>query len=192
MIQLIIVDVDGVLTDGTVLVGEAGEPTKRFHVHDGVGLKLAMEAGKTVALMTSAGSEGLTRRAEQLGIERVYQFVPDKGRAYDALRDELGLHDDEICYIGDDLIDLAPMARAGLPVAVADAVDEVRAAARFVTTRPGGRGAVREVVERILKDEGVWDDAVARLTAPGETALTGSAPRKGVPRKAAPRRAARR
>ncbi|MBN1917420.1 MAG: HAD-IIIA family hydrolase [Verrucomicrobia bacterium] len=169
MIRLIIIDVDGVLTDGTVLVGEAGEPTKRFHVHDGLGLKLAMQAGKIVALMTSAGSEGLLRRAEQLGIERVYQYVPEKGRAYEELRDELGLRDEEICYIGDDLIDLAPMTRAGLPVAVANAVDEVKAVARFVTTRPGGQGAVREVVERILNEEGVWGGIVARL-AGGEAA----------------------
>jgi 3-deoxy-D-manno-octulosonate 8-phosphate phosphatase (KDO 8-P phosphatase) len=178
VIKLIIVDVDGVLTDGTFWVDNAGSSAKRFHVHDGVGLKLAMEAGKTVALMTSAGSEGLVRRAEQLGIERVYQYVPDKGRAYDELRDELGLRDEEICYIGDDLIDLAPMRRAGLAVAVADAVEEVKAAARFVTTRPGGRGAVREVVERLLKDEGVWEEAVARFTASGHAASRNAAPGK--------------
>ncbi len=168
MIKLIIVDVDGVLTDGTVLVADAGDYTKRFHVHDGLGLRLAMLAGKTVALMTSAGSEGLTRRAEQLGIERVYQYVPDKGAAYETLRDELGLCDDEICYIGDDLIDLPPMSRAGLAVAVADAVEEVRAAAAFVTRRAGGHGAVREAVEHILKNEGVWEKAVARLSAAKE------------------------
>jgi len=168
VIKLIIVDVDGVLTDGTVLVGDAGEYTKRFHVHDGLGLKLAMLVGKTVALMTSAGSEGLARRAEQLGIERVYQYVPDKGSAYDELRDELGLRDDEVCYIGDDLIDLPPMRRAGLPIAVANATEEVTAAAAFITTRPGGHGAVREAIEYILKAEGLWDKAIARMLAARE------------------------
>ena len=168
MIKLIIVDVDGVLTDGTLWVGSVGDSAKRFHVHDGLGLRLAMRAGKTVAIMTSAGSDGLTRRAEQLGIERVYQYVPDKGVAYEKLRDDLGLHDDEICFIGDDLIDLAPMRRVGLPVAVANAVEEVKAAAAWVTSRAGGHGAVREAVEHILKSEGVWEEAVARLTAPKE------------------------
>ena len=170
MIKLIIVDVDGVLTDGTLWVDNVGDSAKRFHVHDGLGLKLAMLVGKTVALMTSAGSEGLARRAEQLGIERVYQYVPDKGSAYDELRDELGLRDDEVCYIGDDLIDLPPMKRAGLPVAVANAVEEAKAVAAFVTARPGGHGAVREVVEHVLKAEELWDDAIARLMAAREAA----------------------
>ena len=170
VIQLIIVDVDGVLTDGTVVFTGTGESAKRFHVHDGLGLKLAMAAGKTVALMSSAGSAAVVRRAEQLGIERVYQNVPDKGAAYEAVRDELGLRDEAVCYIGDDLVDLPAMRRAGLPVAVANAAEEVKAAATFVTTRPGGRGAVREVVEHVLKSEGVWDDTVARFTASEEAA----------------------
>jgi 3-deoxy-D-manno-octulosonate 8-phosphate phosphatase (KDO 8-P phosphatase) len=170
VIQLIVVDVDGVLTDGTVLVGNSGEPTKRFHVHDGLGLKLAMLAGKTVALMTSAGSEGVLRRAEQLGIERVYQYVADKGAEYEKLRDELGLRDDQVCYIGDDVIDLPAMTRAGLPVAPADAVEEVRAVAALVTSRPGGRGAVREAVEHILKGEGLWAGALERLAQTREAA----------------------
>jgi 3-deoxy-D-manno-octulosonate 8-phosphate phosphatase (KDO 8-P phosphatase) len=168
VIKLIIVDVDGVLTDGTVVVGDAGENAKRFHVHDGLGLRLAMLAGKTVALMTSAGSEAVRRRAEQLGIERVYQHVPDKGAAYAQVRDELGLRDEEVCYIGDDLIDLPAMRRAGLAVAVADAAQEVKAAAALVTERPGGHGAAREAVEHILKREGLWTEAVARLTAAKE------------------------
>ncbi len=172
MIKLIIVDVDGVLTDGTLVVGDAGENAKRFHVHDGLGLRLAMLAGKTVALMTSAGSEAVRRRAEQLGIEHVYQYVPDKGAAYQNLRDELGLRDDEVCYIGDDLIDLPAMTRAGLAVAVADAAEEVKAAAGLVTGRPGGRGAVREAVEHILKNEGVWEDTIARITEAGKAATS--------------------
>jgi len=172
VIKLIIVDVDGVLTDGTLVVGDAGENAKRFHVHDGLGLRLAMLAGKTVALMTSAGSEAVRRRAEQLGIEHVYQYVPDKGAAYQNLRDELGLRDDEVCYIGDDLIDLPAMTRAGLAVAVADAAEEVKAAAGLVTGRPGGRGAVREAVEHILKNEGVWEDTIARITEAGKAATS--------------------
>jgi 3-deoxy-D-manno-octulosonate 8-phosphate phosphatase (KDO 8-P phosphatase) len=170
VIKLIIVDVDGVLTDGTVLVGAEGEPTKRFHVHDGLGLKLAMLAGKTVAIMTSAGSEGVLQRAEQLGIERVYQYVADKGAEYEKLRDELGLRDDEVCYMGDDVIDLPAMTRAGLPVAPADAVEEVRAVAALVTARPGGRGAVREAVEHILRGEGLWAGTVERFTQAREAA----------------------
>jgi len=167
VIELIIVDVDGVLTDGTLLVG-GDESIKRYHVHDGLGLKLAMLAGKTVAIMTAAGSEGVTRRAEQLGIEHVYQYVADKGAAYERLRETLGLRDDQICYVGDDLIDLPAMQRAGLPVAVANAVEEAKAAAAVVTQRHGGHGAVREIVEYILKSEGVWTDTVTRLNAPKE------------------------
>ena len=170
MIKLIIVDVDGVLTDGTLWVGSVGDSAKRFHVHDGLGLKLAMLAGKTVVLMTSAGSEGVLRRAEQLGIERVYQYVADKGAEYEKLRDELGVRDDEVCYIGDDIIDLPAMTRAGLPVAPADAVEEVKAIAALVTTRPGGRGAVREAVEHILKGEGLWTGAVERFAQAREAA----------------------
>jgi len=170
VIKLIIVDVDGVLTDGTVVVGETDEHAKRFHVHDGLGLRLAMLAGKTVAIMTSAGSDAITRRAEQLGVERVYQYVPDKGAAYDKLRDELGLADDEVCYIGDDLLDLPAMTRAGFPVAVGDAADEVKAVAALVTNRPGGHGAVREAVEHILKGESIWQEAIARLNAAKEAA----------------------
>ena len=168
MIKLIIVDVDGVLTDGTVVVGETDEHAKRFHVHDGLGLRLAMLAGKTVAIMTAAGSDAVARRAEQLGVTHVYQYVPDKGAALEKLRDELGLGPDEVCYIGDDLLDLPAMARAGLPVAVADAAEEVKAAAALVTKRPGGHGAVREAVEHILRGEGVWQDAIARLDATRE------------------------
>lgn len=170
MIKLIIVDIDGVLTDGTVVVGDTGENAKRFHVHDGLGLRLAMLAAKTVALMTSAGAEAVRRRAEQLGIEHVYQYVPDKGAAYERLRDELGLRDDEICYIGDDLIDLPAMTRAGLAVAVADAAEEVKAVAGLVTRHAGGRGAVREAVEHILKNEGVWEKTIARIAAAGKAA----------------------
>jgi 3-deoxy-D-manno-octulosonate 8-phosphate phosphatase (KDO 8-P phosphatase) len=165
VIKLIIVDVDGVLTDGTFWYDTQGDGVRRFHVHDGLGLKLAMLVGKTVAFMSSDGSEGLARRAEQLGVERVYQYVRDKGGAYEALRDELGLRDEEVCYIGDDLVDLPPMQRAGLPIAVANATEDVTAAAAFITTRPGGHGAVREAIEHILKAEGLWADAIARLMA---------------------------
>ena len=163
MIKLIIVDVDGVLTDGTVVIGETDAHAKRFHVHDGLGLRLAMLAGKTVAIMTAAGSDAVLRRAEQLGVTHVYQYVRDKGAALEKLRDELGLDADEVCYIGDDLLDLPALARAGLPVAVGDAAEEVKAAAALVTSRPGGHGAVREAVEHILRGEGLWEDAIARL-----------------------------
>lgn len=160
-IRLIILDVDGVLTDGGIYIGLEGEAMKRFDIKDGLGISLWHRAGGITAILTGRSSRIVENRAKELHISVVRQGCVDKGAAYEELKNELELTDDEIAYIGDDLIDLPVMKKAGLPVAVADAVPEVRNAARLVATHAGGRGAVRETVERILRAQGRFEAAAA-------------------------------
>jgi 3-deoxy-D-manno-octulosonate 8-phosphate phosphatase (KDO 8-P phosphatase) len=153
-VRALVLDVDGVLTDGRVHIGEQGEPFKAFHIHDGKGISMMRKAGHAVAIVTARRSGAVARRAEELGIIHVRQGVAEKGAELDALAAELGIPGEALAYVGDDLVDLAPMSRAGLAVAVADAHPRVRRAAHWVTERPGGRGAVREVCELILGARG--------------------------------------
>jgi 3-deoxy-D-manno-octulosonate 8-phosphate phosphatase (KDO 8-P phosphatase) len=148
-IRLLVLDVDGVLTDGTILLG-AGEELKHFHVRDGLGLKRLMSAGVEVAVISGRDSAAVTRRMAELGVRHVYQGIEDKLAVLERLRSTLGIDALEIAVVGDDLPDLAPMRAAGLAIAVADAHEEVRAAADWVTQTGGGRGAVREVADRLL------------------------------------------
>jgi len=137
-IQLLILDVDGVLTDGGIIRDDAGQQIKRFHVRDGAGIVLWRRLNKEVAIITGKESSVVTHRAEELGIEHVYQNVGNKLDVYDQLKDELGIADSQIAYIGDDLPDLPVMRRVAVPIAVADASEEVRAVAKYVTKYPGG------------------------------------------------------
>ncbi len=163
MIQLIIVDVDGVLTDGTLIVADSGEETKAFHVRDGVGITLALSAGMQVAFLSGRYSQAVASRAKDLRVEEVYQGVANKLAVYESLLKKYSLDDKEVCYIGDDLSDIPPLKRAGISYAVADAVEEVKKVARRVTKNPGGKGAVREVIDSLLKSAGVWEDVVATV-----------------------------
>ena len=156
-IRLIIMDVDGVLTDGGIYMGPTGEAMKRFDVKDGAGVALWHDSGKMTAIITGRKSEIVERRAEELHITRVFQGCADKREAYESLKKELGLSDDEIAYIGDDFIDVPVMKKVGLPVAVADASETAKRAARLLTDRPGGRGAVRETVEALLFAQGRFE-----------------------------------
>lgn len=162
-VRLLCLDVDGVLTDGSILLDDHGVETKRFFVRDGTGLRAWQRAGGTVAIITGRSGEAVRHRAIELGIDRVLSGVARKGEAFDGLVAELGLTAAEAAMVGDDLPDLPVLARCGYPVAVRDAVPEVRAAAAWITSSPGGRGAVREVVEHLLRARGGWDAAVAHF-----------------------------
>lgn len=149
-IRLAIFDVDGVLTDGRLILGDDGTEHKAFHVRDGLGLVLMREAGLKVAIISARESRVTAERMAALGIEYVYQGSQDKAQTYSALLNELDLAPADTAYVGDDLVDLPVLSRAGLAVAVADAHPLVRERADFVTAAAGGRGAVREVCELIL------------------------------------------
>jgi 3-deoxy-D-manno-octulosonate 8-phosphate phosphatase (KDO 8-P phosphatase) len=162
MIELLLLDVDGVLTDGSIVYTDRGDELKRFHVRDGSGLKLWHLAGKRSAIVSGRRSLAVERRASELGVATVLQGVPDKVPAFGVLLTEMGLHAEQVCAIGDDLPDLPVLKRAGLAVATADACAEVRKAADRVTSAPGGRGAVRDAVEWLLKLQGTWPDLMRR------------------------------
>jgi 3-deoxy-D-manno-octulosonate 8-phosphate phosphatase (KDO 8-P phosphatase) len=151
-----VLDVDGVLTDGRLLYGPGGEEEKRFHVHDGLALVAARRAGLEVAVVSGRASAAVTRRMAELGVQHVHQGVEDKAALLARLRVDLGLTPGQVAVMGDDLPDLSLMRQAGLALAPADAVAEVRAAARWVSGRPGGHGAVREAVEMLLRARGAW------------------------------------
>ncbi|HMP73680.1 MAG TPA: HAD-IIIA family hydrolase [Kiritimatiellia bacterium] len=158
-IEALVLDVDGVLTDGGLIYGPEGE-WKRFDVQDGHGISMARKAGIKVGILTGRTSAAATRRAAELGVEAMMDGVRDKGKGLTELAGRLGVEPSTICFVGDDLVDLPAMRRCGVAVAVANAVPEVKAQAAAVTTRSGGCGAVREVVEWLLRGKGVWADMV--------------------------------
>ncbi|MBA4064018.1 MAG: phenylphosphate carboxylase subunit delta [Isosphaera sp.] len=160
-IELLLLDVDGVLTDGGIVYADDGAELKRFHVRDGSGLKLWHGLGKRTAIVSGRASRAVERRAAELGIAPVLQGRSDKLPAFEAVLAATGLSADQVCAVGDDLPDLPVLRRVGLAVAVADACPEVRAGADYVTAVPGGRGAVRDTVEWMLKLRGEWDRVVA-------------------------------
>jgi len=155
-IKLLILDVDGVLTDGRITINDRGEEVKSFSVKDGLGLKMLMSTGIKVVIITGRKSTVVAHRAKELGIDQVWQGVDDKKALCKKIIREKGLQKNEVCCIGDDLPDLAMFTEAGLRIAVADAVKEVREGADFVTKKNGGFGAVREACEWILKGKGAW------------------------------------
>jgi 3-deoxy-D-manno-octulosonate 8-phosphate phosphatase (KDO 8-P phosphatase) len=162
-IEWLVLDVDGVLTDGGIVYGSGGLELKQFHVRDGTGLKLWHQAGKHSALITGRESPVVALRAAELGVARVFQGAGDKLSAYRRLLAEAGVASGAVCCVGDDLPDLSPLAHCGLAVATADACPEARAAAHYVTRRAGGRGAVRETIELILRCQGAWQRLVNLL-----------------------------
>ncbi len=163
-ILLLLVDVDGVLTDSHIYLQSLPDGTatemKVFDAHDGAGLKLARLAGLRTGLITGRSSAAVTRRARELEMDFVYQTPDDKLGAYGEILHRAGLHDRDVAYMGDDLPDLPVLARVGLAIAVANAVPEVKRAAQYITQRSGGAGAVREVVELVLKAQGKWAKAI--------------------------------
>ena len=162
-IQLLLTDVDGVLTDGSILVDTAGRETKRFHVRDGSGIVAWQRSGYQMGVLTGRPSVITTHRMMELGVEMIEQCsAMGKLEAYEDLCRRAGVEDEQVAYIGDDLADLPVMVRVGYPVAVADAAAEVRSVAKYVTETPGGRGAVRETIEHLLKGMGRWDEVLER------------------------------
>ncbi|OGX40654.1 MAG: hypothetical protein A3C53_00060 [Omnitrophica WOR_2 bacterium RIFCSPHIGHO2_02_FULL_68_15] len=159
-IRLLALDVDGVLTDGRIVLDDTEGHSKNFDVHDGFGLILWAKAGLTSAIITAERSQIVARRARQLRVAWVAQYARDKRKAYERLRAHFGVSPSAICFIGDDLLDLPVLTRVGLAIATANAVPEVRRAAHYVTRKPGGRGAVREAIEQILKAQGRWTPLV--------------------------------
>ena len=165
-IRLLALDVDGVLTDNGIWIGAvAGERVelKRFDIQDGLGMLLLRAAGIPVIWLTGRHSAATEMRAEELQVDELLQVPgPAKLEALGAVRERRGLAWEDVAYVGDDLADLQVMRRVGLPVAVANAVSEIRAVANYVTTTPGGHGAVREIVEALLKARGVWPEMLER------------------------------
>ena len=160
-VRLLVLDVDGVLTDGTLVYGPGGEEVKRFHVRDGYALVAARRAGLAVAVISGRASAAVTRRLAELEIEEVHQGVRDKAARLAELTARLGRARGEIAAMGDDLPDLPLMSAAGLALAPADAAPEVRRAADWVSRQPGGRGAVREAVELILRARKAWPPPIS-------------------------------
>lgn len=155
-IKLLLLDVDGVMTDGRITYSNDDGESKAFDVKDGHGLKLLQRAGIQVGIITGRRSSIVTRRATELGIELVYQGVKDKRLPFLEILEKLALLPEEVAYVGDDIVDLPIMRQVGFAATVADAVDDVKPYAHMVTKRCGGRGAVREICDFILKESGCW------------------------------------
>lgn len=164
-IELILSDVDGVLTDGGVIFDNQGIEIKRFHIRDGLGIKLWQRAGYRFGVVTARNSHIVKVRAAELGIDIIRQGFERKLPTIREIMSQLQLEAQQVCYIGDDLTDLAAIQSMGLGVAVADAAAEVRAAAHFTTRLSGGQGAVRETIEFILKAKQRWNDLIQKYQA---------------------------
>ena len=167
-IKLAIFDVDGVLTDGGLILGPNNQEFKKFHVRDGLGLVMLRESGIVLAIITGRESSVVTERMAQLGIEFVFQGQRNKLQAFESLLDKLKIDPATVCYVGDDLPDLPVMMRVGLPIAVADAHSKLLEHAVWQTTANGGAGAVREVCELILVAQGKLHAALARFECSGQ------------------------
>ena len=161
-IKMLIVDVDGVLTDGSVIINPDGTESKKFNLLDGHGIKMWHRVGLKLAVISGRASEATTVRAKQLQIEYVFQGCKKKLPVFEQLLKETKLTAEQVAYIGDDLLDIPLVVRAGLGVAVANAVEELKQKADLITTVPGGSGAVREVIEYILKNTGKWQGLMER------------------------------
>lgn len=159
-IKLLILDVDGVLTDGGIFISSDGESVKRFFVRDGCAIKIWQKMGLSIAILSGRSSVALNRRATELGVDMLHCGVKDKMTAYEDILTSTGLSDVNVSYIGDDLPDLKPMLRSGFPVAVPNASPEIKRVARYITRRGGGCGGVAEVVELILRKQDRWSDGI--------------------------------
>jgi 3-deoxy-D-manno-octulosonate 8-phosphate phosphatase (KDO 8-P phosphatase) len=164
-IRLLLFDVDGVLTDGVVIMHTDGSESKGFHIRDGAAIVWAQRAGVTVGLLSSRASGATTQRAAQLGIRLVMQGVADKASAFDRIVKDAGIAEEAVAYMGDDLVDLPVLRRAGLPACPADAAAEVQERVHWISHRGGGQGAVREFIELVLRAQARWDEVVRRFEA---------------------------
>jgi 3-deoxy-D-manno-octulosonate 8-phosphate phosphatase (KDO 8-P phosphatase) len=165
-VELLLLDVDGVLTDGRILIDDKGVETKAFDVTDGHGLKLLQRAGVDVGFVTGRTSRVVEHRARELGVTEIHQGVKDKISAVRHILDRRGVDFDRVGYVGDDVVDLPVLRRVGLAITVADAPAYVRERVHWVTPKPGGRGAVREVCDAILHARGAWESVTRRYFCP--------------------------
>ncbi len=161
-IKLVIMDVDGVLTDGRIIYDNFGDEIKFFDVQDGFGMALLAWTGIKTAIVTAKKSRIIKRRAREASVTHLFTNIIDKDKIYYQLLKKYKLGHENICCIGDDILDAPMMKKAGLAVAVPNAVDEIKQLAHYVTQHPGGRGAVRETIELILKSQGKWEDLTRR------------------------------
>ena len=161
-VKMLLLDVDGVLTDGRIIYSSDGTETKAFDVKDGHGLKMIQRAGIKVGIITGRQSTVVEHRAKELGINIVYQGVKDKLVPFREILDTCSISEDEIAYVGDDIVDLPILLRVGFSATVADALPEVRERVHYVSDRKGGKAAVREICDLILKESGRWDSVAAK------------------------------
>lgn len=166
-VKLLLFDVDGVLTDGRLLLDGEGRESKQYHIRDGTGLVWARQAGLLTGFLSARVSASTTARARQLGVAIVRQGADDKLQAFREILAEQKLTDAEAAYMGDDVLDLPVLGRAGLATAPADAAPEVLARAHWVSGHRGGDGAARDLIERVLRVQGCWDGLVARYAGEG-------------------------
>lgn len=159
-IKLLLLDVDGVLTDGRIIYDSGGCDMKLFDVHDGLGVYVLKKAGIPTILITAKGSEAIKPRARDMQVEAVFENVFPKTAVLDKILKEYRVNSNEVCFVGDDLVDLCLMKKVGMPIAVSNACQEIKQSAFYVTLKEGGRGAVREVAELILKSQGKWKNIV--------------------------------
>lgn len=157
-IRLLLLDADGVLTRGEILYSEAGDELKAFNVRDGFGLRVLQDSGIKTGIITGRHSEVVKRRCLELGINFCHCDVKDKKALLDSILAETGYSGEQIAFVGDDIPDIAVMKKVGIGIAVADADEEVKSHADMITRNPGGRGAVREVCESLLKAKGLWEE----------------------------------
>lgn len=161
-IKLLILDIDGVMTDGRIVYGNYGDELKFFDVQDGFGVLLARSAGMKVAIITAKGSKVVKMRAKELNIDALYQNATNKLKALQKLLKKTKVAEEEACFIGDDLVDVPVLKKVGLAVAVPNAVNEVKSCAHMITAKTGGRGAVREVCDFLIKSQGKWEEATSK------------------------------
>jgi 3-deoxy-D-manno-octulosonate 8-phosphate phosphatase (KDO 8-P phosphatase) len=161
-VKILLLDVDGVLTDGRIIYDSHGRDLKFFDVHDGLGVYLLSRAGIPTVLITAKGSRTIRPRARDMRVAEVFADVSPKSKALDKIVKKYKVELNEICFVGDDLVDLCLMKKVGFPIAVFNAAPEIKQSAEYITLKSGGRGAVREVAELILKSQGKWEEAVKK------------------------------
>jgi 3-deoxy-D-manno-octulosonate 8-phosphate phosphatase (KDO 8-P phosphatase) len=173
-VEWLLLDVDGVLTDGAIIINDQGVETKHFHVRDGSALALWRRAGKRAAILSGRSAPVVAIRAKELGIDPVIQGRHAKAAAYREFLESCNLESNQVCYVGDDLLDLPVLLAAGVAACPADALPEVRGAVHFIAPSAGGHGAVRDVIELLLRGQGVWDALVGPFLQPATSGAVSS------------------
>ena len=159
-IKLLILDVDGILTDGRIIYDSKGRDLKLFDVHDGLGVHLLSHMGIKTILITAKASKAIKPRAKDMKVDKVYGSIVPKTKVYEKILNDYNLKDEQVCFMGDDLVDIGILKKVGLPISVPNACAEVKQLSAYITEKRGGRGAVREVVDLMLNSQDKWQEAV--------------------------------